>query len=121
MRIDIVEADPPAPVAFFQEIDRHVHGDRMNPRIKCGLLPEAGNRAERLGKNLLEQVVGVLVVGRHIVNQPVKSGAVSDDQVVKRRHVSPFGAGHQFIICGLQRVIHAGIVHRIRAQLRRKA
>ena len=60
-------------------LDGHVCGDGVQPGVKAGFPLEPLDGAESLGKDVLEQIVGVLVVRGHVVNQPVKPWAVAHD------------------------------------------
>src|ERR1700730_3502616 len=66
-----------------QPIDRHVHYDPINPRVKGGVAAEAFDRLPRLDKALLGQVPGVLFVMDHVVNHSENSCPVTGYQLIK--------------------------------------
>src|SRR4029078_10350683 len=72
-RVDVIEAHVGATPALFEKVDRHVHSDRVNPRIKRRTPTEAIDRAVSLRPNVLHEVMCVLMIGGHVVNQSVET------------------------------------------------
>src|SRR5437763_13351258 len=81
--IDIVQAELETAATFFEKIQRHVHRDRMDPSVKGRLPPEAADRLVSLRKNVLQQVVRVLMVRGHVVNQTVETRRVFYEQLIE--------------------------------------
>ena len=63
-----------------------------------------------LREDILEQVVGVLLVGGHVVDQAVKLAAVLDHKFVERLGVTLLGAPDKFVIWIVRVFGHAGRV-----------
>jgi TolA-binding protein len=104
--IHVVEAQGEAAPALFEEVDGHVDGDGMDPRVEAGFAAESPDRAEGFCEDILEEVVGVFVVGGHVVDKAVESGAVAQHQLVEGLGFPLLGAGDQFLVCGLGRFGH---------------
>jgi len=104
--IDIIQAHGFPTIPFFQEIDSHVHRDGMHPRVKRRFPLEAFDRSVGLGEDILKQVVGILVTGRHIVDQAVKPWTEPHHQLVKSPSIPRLCAGDQLTI-GRFRSVHA--------------
>jgi len=51
--IDVIKAHIVGTGPLFQEVDRHVGGDRMEPGVEAGFTPETFDRAVGLGKDVL--------------------------------------------------------------------
>src|SRR5205823_5737095 len=54
---------------FPQPIDRHVHHNPIDPRIKGRAPAKAFNRLPRFYEAILSQIPGVLLIMDHVVNQ----------------------------------------------------
>jgi hypothetical protein len=98
--------------AFFEEIKAHVHGDGMNPGVKRGFSAEPANRFIGFSENVLQKVVRVLVVGRHVVDQPVEAWCVLDYKIVERTGLSRLGALYQILVW-----VASWLVHRLALRL----
>src|SRR5579862_9276935 len=96
--VNVIEAQLEMTAPLLQEVDRHVDPDGMDPGIETRFSPEALDGTVRLREDVLEEVVGVLVVGGHVVNETVKPGAVFAHQLVERRGVTRLGAGDEFVV-----------------------
>ena len=103
----VIEAHGLTAVPFFQEIDAHVHRDGVHPGVETGFSLKSLDGPVGLGKHLLQQVVGVLVVGGHVVHQAVKPGIIAPDQIIKRLWVAGLCAGNQFQIRRFRGIVHA--------------
>ena len=96
-------------IALFEEIQGHVDRDGIDPRVECGLPLKADQRPVGLGKDVLKQVIGVLMIGRHVVDQPIKLGAVLPHQIIKSGGIPPSGALNQpFVFVNLAFDGHGG-------------
>ncbi len=102
--IHVVQAHLVTPSALFQEVDGHIHRDRMDPGVKARLAAEAFDGAVGFGPDVLQQIVRVLVVRGHVIDQAVEAGAVFDDQFVESRGVARLGPGDEFVILFSTRV-----------------
>src|SRR4029450_9372773 len=60
--MNVIKAQLKTPAALLKKVQRHVHRDRMNPGIKGRLATEPADRFVGLGKNILQEIVRVLVV-----------------------------------------------------------
>ena len=87
-----------APSAFLYEVDGHVDRNGVHPRVEAGLSSEAVNGAIGFCEDFLKQIVGVFVVGSHVVNESVKSGAITNNQFVECLRVPGLCAGDQFVV-----------------------
>ena len=81
--IDVIQAQLKTPAAFLEKIERHVHGNGMNPCVKRRLATEPADRAVGFGEDILQKIVRVLVVRGHVVNQAVKTRGIFDDQFIE--------------------------------------
>lgn len=91
--INIIEAHGFAAIPFFQEIDSHVHGDRVHPCVEGGFALEAVDRSIGLGEDILEKVVCILMAGRHIIDQSVEPGTEPHHQLIKSPRIPRLSAG----------------------------
>jgi hypothetical protein len=73
---------------FFAMVDAVVDRDPVQPGLQAGLPPESPEVFERLNKDLLGEVAGVVPVFHETVTEAVDLPLVSDHQFVKRRHVA---------------------------------
>ena len=94
--VGIVEARVLPAVPFLKKIDRHVDGDRVHPGVEARFSAEIADRAVGLGEDILKQIVGVLVVGGHVVDQTIEPGTVSHHQLIECRRIPSLGSGDQF-------------------------
>ena len=94
-RIHVIEAEMKPAAAFLEEIQRHVHRDGMDPGVKGRFAAKAADGLVRLGKNVLEQIVRVLVVRGHVVDEAVEPRRVFDDELVKGAGVAAPGCARR--------------------------
>ena len=97
-RLHIVEAYTATAFPFFQEVESQIHRDLVDPGVKCRVTLEFSQRLIGAGENFLQKVVGVLLVGRHVVNQAVKFVAVFEDEGIESPRVPLLGARNEFLV-----------------------
>ncbi len=98
LRIDIIQTqlEPAAP--FFEVVNRHVDGNRMHPSRETGSTPESAEGPVGFGPDVLEQIVGVLVVGGHVIHEAVQFRAVFEHQLVECGGIAALGAIHPCVV-----------------------
>src|SRR4029453_871562 len=80
----MVELAAPAFNLFFSEpVDRHVHDDPVNPRVKRRPSAKTLDRFPCLEKAVLGEVPCVLLAMNHVVNHAKYSGSVASYQLVE--------------------------------------
>src|SRR5262245_56366553 len=97
-----------APSALLYEVDGHIDGDGMYPSVKARLSTEAANGAIRFREDFLEEVIGVLVVRGHVIDESVEPRAVTHDELIERLGLTSLCTGDQFVIVGFRNCIHSG-------------
>ena len=105
-RVHIIQAQLKSAAAFFEEIQGHVHGNGMNPGVKRGFAAEPANRFVSFGENVLQKVVRVLVVGRHVVDQPVEPWRIFDHEIIERAGIACLRALYQLLVWVASWLIH---------------
>src|SRR5438270_13199799 len=80
---------------FAQPIDRHVHDDPINPRVKRGAPTKALDRLPSFEKAVLSQVPGVLLTVHHVVNHAEYSCPVASYQLVECSGVTGLASFYQ--------------------------
>src|SRR6266550_2879611 len=78
-RVHVIQTQLKPAAALLEKIQRHIYRDRMNPGIKGRFTPEPADRFVRLGKNILQKVIRILVVRGHVVDQTVQTRRIFDD------------------------------------------
>ena len=78
--------------ALLEEIDGLVDRDPVNPSVETRPALERAQCLVAFNERLLRQVVGVLVIGRHVVNRGVDAFLIAAHQFVVSRHVAGPGA-----------------------------
>ena len=66
----------------------------MDPSVERRFPAKTADRLVSLGENVLQQVVRVLVVRGHVVDQPVETWRIFHDQIVERARVPRLSAPH---------------------------
>mgnify|MGYP007028589883 CR=1 FL=1 len=96
--VHVIQAKHPAAVAFLQEIEREIDRDGVNPRVEAALAPEAFQIPEGPGKNFLEEIVGILPMAGHVINQRVETLAVFEHESVEGRAIAFLRALHEHAV-----------------------
>ena len=96
--IEVIEAHPCPPFALLEEVEGEVGGDLVNPGIEGGIAAKFPQRLIGSGENFLQQIVGVLLVGGHVVYQTVKLVAILQDQGIEGAGVALLGARHEVLV-----------------------
>ena len=78
--------------ACLEEIDRLIDGNAINPSEKAGVALKAGKGFVGLDEGFLSEIIGVLVVGRHVINCGVNPFLVALDEFVVRGDVARLSA-----------------------------
>ena len=73
---------------LFQEVDRFVHRDAVNPRVKARIALKGFQGGITLYKRFLRQIIGILMVGRHVVDRGVNSLLIAANKFVVSSHIS---------------------------------
>src|SRR5213082_3579737 len=92
VEVQIVQAHVRLVLPLFEEVNVLVDGDPVNPGEKAGVTLERFERLISLDERLLRKVVGVFVVGRHMVNGGVDALLITAHQPVICLQVTAFGA-----------------------------
>src|SRR5207249_6004760 len=80
----------------------------MNPGVKRGFAPESADGFVCFGEDVLQKVIRVLVVRRHVVNEAVQTRRVFDHQFVESGSLARLRAFHQLLIW-----VSSWLVHRL--------
>src|SRR5207248_7599572 len=70
----------------------------MDPGVEGGFAAETADRFVGFGKNILEEIVRVLVIRGHVVDQPVKARGVFHHQLVERTGIAILRARDQLLV-----------------------
>src|SRR5258708_40106971 len=70
----------------------------MDPGIEGGFAAETADRFVGFGKNILEEIVRVLVIRGHVVDQPVKAWGVFHHQLVERTGIAILRTRDQLLV-----------------------
>ena len=105
-RVHVVEAEVETAAPFLQEIQRHVDRDGVDPGVERRFAAETADRFVGLGENILEQIVRVLVIRGHVVDQAVKARGIFHDELVERGGVARLGARDKLLVFVGSRLIH---------------
>ena len=87
-----------ASVPLFEEIDRHVDGNRVNPGVKARFALKITDRPIGLGKDILKQIIGILMIGGHVIDQTIDSWRIPDHKLVEGAWVPALSPGDQFLV-----------------------
>ena len=96
VEIQVIQAEMKLVLPLFEEVNGLVDGNPVKPGIKTGAALEGFKRRKRLDKGFLGEIVGVLVIGRHVVNCGVNSLLITLYQIIVRREIAIPRALHQF-------------------------
>lgn len=75
-----------------------VDGNGVKPCVKCALTVEVAQGPVGFGKRFLGDVIGIVVVVRHLVQRGMELTAVADHQLVKSTGISFPSSGDQFSV-----------------------
>src|SRR5438105_6973663 len=92
VEVQIVQAHVRLVLPLFEEVNGLVDGDPVNPGEKAGVTFERFERLISLDECLLREVVGVFVIGGHMVNGGVDALLITAHQPVICLQVPAFGA-----------------------------
>ena len=96
--IQIVQTEAGAAFAFFEEVQGEIHRDLIDPSVEGRVALEFSQGLICAGKDLLQQIVGVLLVGGHVVDEAVKLVAILEDQGIKRAGVALLGTRYEVLV-----------------------
>ena len=83
-------------VAFFQEVSGVVDGNGVQPCVKGALSIKVAQGPVGFGERFLGDVIGIVVVVRHLVQGSMEFAAVANDKFVKSPRISFPCPGDQF-------------------------
>lgn len=66
-----------------EEVQALVGGDPVNPGIEPGVAPKRVQVVVHLNKDLLGEIIGIIVINHHLANQPIDSLLVLTHQEVE--------------------------------------
>src|SRR5262245_47169259 len=95
IEIQIVQTHVSAVLPLLEEIDRLVDRNSIHPGKEAGISLERFQGLERLDEGLLREVVGVLVIGSHVINRRVNALLIAVDQFVKGAKITRLSAPYQ--------------------------
>ena len=76
-------------------IDTCIHDDSIHPRGQLGVMPEPVERPVDFDEHLLRDVLGVVMVSRKLIRDPIHHRAVTLDQRLEGGRVAAGSAGDQ--------------------------
>lgn len=85
--IEIIEAPGEASFPLFQEVQRHICRDGINPSVKGRFAPEALQRAISLGEDILKEIVCILFLRGHVIDHSIKLGGIFADELIESTSV----------------------------------
>ena len=83
IEVQIIEAQVNLIFAAFQEVDRFIDRDAVDPGKKARIALEIRQCFVRLDESFLREVIGVLVIGRHMVNRGVDAFLITLDKSIE--------------------------------------
>ncbi len=96
--VGVIEAEIAPFSRLLQEVEGQIDGDAINPCVEGRLSSEFADGAKGPNEGFLCEIVGVVVIARHLVRDPVDPVSVAGDELVERREISLPALLNQFRI-----------------------
>src|SRR4051812_26403549 len=88
VEVQVVETQIDLVLSALEKINGFIDSNAVNPRKKAGIPFEIFKGFIGFDETFLGEVIGVLVIGRHVVNSRERAFLVPPNQVVERRVIS---------------------------------
>ena len=98
VHLHLVEAQGRTFFGLAKVVDGDIDGDPVGPRGKAGITSEAGHGAEGADESFLQEVGGVVVIGRHVVDGGVEAALVALYELVECGGISGLDSGDKGLI-----------------------
>src|SRR5436190_24150777 len=95
IEIEIIQADLGFVSALLKEIDGLIDRYPVNPRIKARAPFKRFQGLESFNKSFLGKVIGILVIGSHVVNSGVYALLITPHELVISGQIALPGTFHQ--------------------------
>lgn len=83
IEIQVVEAQMDFILSALEKVDRFVDRDAVNPGEEARVALEVAQGFVRLDESFLRQVIGVLVIGRHVINRRIDALLVALNECIE--------------------------------------